>query len=178
MHEHPRVHVTATGLRLLRVRLDAARAAYKAVCDDNPAARESGDSSVWHDNFAFEENQRLMHQLAARIRDLETELAHIILVEPLRAAPHRAVIGARVRYRIEGEAAPRNCTLVGHGEGLPEARHVAYDSPLGAALLGARPGDELDIPMAGRLRPAEVLAIDLADELPTLDATGAGGGRP
>jgi transcription elongation factor GreA len=178
MHERTHIYVTAKGLRLLRTRLDAARAAYKAVCDDNPAARESGDSSVWHDNFAFEENQRLMHQLAARIRDLETELAHVVVVDPLRAAPHRAVIGAGVRYHIEGEPAARSCILVGHGEGLPEARHVAYDSPLGAALLGARPGDELDIPVAGRLRPAEVIAIDLVDVFSAADAIGAeGSGR-
>jgi transcription elongation factor GreA len=177
MHDRSSIHVTATGLRLLRARLDAARAAYKAVCDDNPAARESGDSSVWHDNFAFEENQRLMHQLAARIRDIEAELARVILVEPLRATPPRAVIGARVRYRIDGESATRTCTLVGHGEGFPEARRVAYDSPLGAALLGARPGDELDIPVAGRLRPAEVVGIDLADDLSALEAAGIDGVR-
>lgn len=161
--EQEKFYVTAAGLLAIRARLESARAAFKSVCDDNPAARESGDSSVWHDNFAFEENQRLMHVLAARIRELEQELARADVVPRLDAAPARAVIGARVSYRVEGERNVRECTLVGHGEGRPEARHVAYDSPLGAALLGATVGDEVEVVLGGRARPASIVAIEAGE---------------
>ena len=161
MLDQPSFYVTPVGLAAIRTRLESARASFKAVCDDNPAARESGDSSVWHDNFAFEENQRLMHQLAVRIRDLQLELARAILVSLPEITPRRAVIGARVVYRVEGEGSVRICTLVGHGEGRPEARCVAYDSPLGAALLGAAVDDEVEVVLAGRARQATVLALEL-----------------
>jgi transcription elongation factor GreA len=159
----PSFYVTPIGLSAIRARLEAARAAFKSVCDDNPAARESGDSSVWHDNFAFEENQRLMHQLAARIRDLETELANAIVVSLPELVPTQVVIGARVLYAVDGERQPRTCTLVGHGEGRPELRCIAYDSPLGAALLGARMGDEVELVIGGRACLGTIVAIALAD---------------
>lgn len=156
------LYVTPRGLGMMRARLEAARAAFKSVCDDNPAARESGDSSVWHDNFAFEENQRLMHQLASRIRELETALAHAVLVDLPEAEPRQAAIGTRVLYTLEGERTPRACTLVGHGEGRPDIRCVAYDSPLGTALLGARLGDEVEVMIAGRSRVATIVALERA----------------
>jgi transcription elongation GreA/GreB family factor len=145
-------YVTRIGLAAIRTRLEAARASFRAVCDDNPAARESGDSSVWHDNFAFEENQRLMHQLA-----------HAVLVPALDATPRRAVIGARVTYRFADERTSRSCVLVGHGEGRPESRWVAYDSPLGASLLGAGIDDEVELVLGGRARIATIEHIDGCD---------------
>lgn len=156
-------YVTKIGLAAIRGRIEAARASFRAVCDDNPAARESGDSSVWHDNFAFEENQRLMHQLATRIRELETELAHAVLVPAPDAMPRRAVIGARVTYRFADERTSRSCVLVGHGEGRPEARWVAYDSPLGASLLGAGIDDEVELVLGGRARTATIERVDGCD---------------
>lgn len=156
------LYVTPRGLAALRARLDSARAAYKRVCDDNPAARESGDSSVWHDNFAFEENQRLMHQLAARIRALENELDRLVVVARPEAEPRRAVVGTCITYRRDDETTSRRCVLVGHGEGRPERREVAYDSPLGACLLGVTVGDEVEIPVGGVVRRATIEAIELA----------------
>ncbi|GAB4195538.1 MAG: hypothetical protein OHK0013_01800 [Sandaracinaceae bacterium] len=175
MNDPSPLYVTETGLALMRARVDAARAAFKSVCDDNPAARESGDSSVWHDNFAFEENQRLMHQLATRIRELETALARAALVTPPEAVPTRVVIGTRVVYAIDGERTRRTCTVVGHGEGRPELRCAAYDSPLGAALLGARTGDEVELVLSGRACVGTVLAIELADRALFSERSTAGG---
>ena len=82
-----RYYFTQAGHTTCLRRIDAARAAYQAVCNDNPAAREAGDSSVWHDNFAFEENQRQMHQLARVVRDLERVLEHAEIVAPTRSTP-------------------------------------------------------------------------------------------
>lgn len=155
-----RYYFTRDGLARFVARLDEARAAYKAVCDDNPEARESGDSSVWHDNFAFEENQRQMHQLARRVREMEQVLGRAELVEPLAATPGRVVLGARVTYRFDDDDEERACAIASYRDGDPTEGRVSYESPLGRALVGAREGDEVELVIAGRARILEVLVIE------------------
>jgi len=166
-------YFTAGGLARFRARLEAARAAYRAICDDNPAAREAGDSSVWHDNFAFEGNQRLMHQLARRVRELEHVLEQAEVVTLGGAAPDRVTLGVRVVYRLDDDREARWCVIVGYDEGAPKQRRVAYDAPLGRALLGARVGDERELELAGGMRWARVESIELDrdEEVVTCAAT-------
>lgn len=152
------------GLERLQQRISEARRAYKAVCDDNPAAAESGDSSVWHDNFAFEENQRQMHQLARRVRDLETVFRGATLITAEEAPRDRAFVGTRVRYRLDEEDSPRSCILVGWDDGEPKKSRISYNSPLGTALFGAHPGEEREVLLAGKPHLVEIVSVELAEE--------------
>jgi transcription elongation GreA/GreB family factor len=159
-----RYFFTPRGVERLRRRIAEARAAYLAVCEQNPEAREAGDSSVWHDNFAFEETQRQMHQLARRVRDLESVLLLAEVVTPERA-PVRAAIGTRVHYRLDGQERASVATLVGWDDGDPASKRVSYNSPLGVALIGATVGEERELLAGGRPRTAEILAIEVAEDL-------------
>lgn len=154
-----RYYLTTGGQRRLQGRLDRFRAEYKAVCDDNPAALESGDSSGWHDNFAFEENQRQMHRLANRIRELERVLESAEVVPPLEAPPERAFLGARVTWCFEDEDEERTVWIAGWNDGDPASGRVSYNSPLGRALLGAVPGDLRTFAVGGRERRLEILEV-------------------
>jgi transcription elongation factor GreA len=158
------VYLTTAGLERLRTRLAETRAAFKAVCDDNPAAREAGDSSVWHDNFAFEENQRRMHMLAARVRELESTLERVVVVSPPKVAPERVAVGTRVRYRFDDEPQVRTCVIAGWEDGDKRAGRVSYNSPLGEHLVGARVGAVVEVELAGRYREVTVVAVELAEE--------------
>jgi len=152
------------GLERLQHRIAEARRAYKAICDDNPAAAESGDSSVWHDNFAFEENQRQMHQLARRVRDLEGIFHGATLITPAEAPRDRAFVGSRVRYRLDEEETVRSCILVGWDDGDPRLQRISYNSPLGAALFGAHPGEEREVTLHGKVRSVEIVGVEIAEE--------------
>ena len=156
-----RVVLTPGGKRRLHRRLAEFRAEFEAVVADNPAALESGDSSGWHDNFAFEDNQRRMHQLAHRVRTLERVLERAEVVPPLRRAPERVIVGAAVRWRFldDPEDLERALWLAGFEDGDPAAGRVSYDSPLGAALVGAEEGDVRGVRINGRSRQVEVLAL-------------------
>ena len=177
-----RVVLTPGGKRRLHQRLALVRAEYDAVVADNPAALEAGDNSGWHDNFAFEENQRRMHQLAHRLRELERVVDRAEVVPPLAHVPERVVVGASVRWRFDdgGPADEQRLWVAGFEDGDPPAGRVSYDSPLGRALLGAIEGDLREVVIAGRRRQVEVLALgptppggDAVD----LDARGAVAGE-
>lgn len=155
---------TPGGIARLRERIAVARAAYKAVCDDNPAALESGDTSGWHDNFAFEENQRQMHQLARHVRDLEAVAAQAIVVPLPRQEPERVILGARVEYRFLDEAQPRMGWLAGWEDGDPERGRISYNSPVGTALTGAEPGDTREVRIGAVRRQIEVLNVLCLEE--------------
>jgi transcription elongation factor GreA len=152
------VILTPGGHARLLARIAAARAAYKAICDDNPAALESGDSSGWHDNFAFEENQRQMHKLARLVRDLEAMAARVTVVPVLTDAPDTVVIGASVTWSTLG-GERRSAWIAGHGDGDPSAGRISYDSPLGRQLLGAEVGDQRSVELGGRAVEIEVQAL-------------------
>ncbi len=151
---------TPGGIRRLNRRIREVRAAYQEVCDDNPAALESGDTSGWHDNFAFEENQRKMHQLARRVRDLELIQARAEEVPVLVEEPERAWLGASVTWSFEDEPdAHRSVWIAGYEDGEPGLGRVSYNSPLGSALVGAEEGEERKLVLDGRERRIEVLCV-------------------
>lgn len=152
------IYLTPGGLDRLRNRIDDARARYQAVVADNPAALESGDTSGWHDNFAFEDNQREMHRLARRIRDLEAVWSQVSVV-PLPRRPERAILGAQVRWRYLDETEERSCWIAGFDDGDPDRGRISYNSPLGAALLGAEPGDERTAKIGDQQKRLEILDI-------------------
>ena len=150
---------TPGGIARLRARIASVRGAYKAVCDDNPAALESGDTSGWHDNFAFEENQRQMHQLARQVRDLEFVASQAQIVPVPRHEPERLILGARFSYRFMNDEEIRWGWLAGWEDGDPEVGRVSYNSPLGVALLGAEPGDVRELCLGGQVRAIEVVEV-------------------
>lgn len=158
-----RLYLTPGGAERLRRRIAAARAAYQAVVDDNPAALESGDTSGWHDNFAFEENQRQMHQLGRQVRELETLLGRAAVVPIPKAVPERVILGSRARWRFLEEAEERAAWISGWDDGDPERGRVSYNSPLGAALVGAEPGDERELRTNGAVRKIEVVDVEPVD---------------
>ena len=152
-------YFTPGGFERLCARIRNVRAAYQAVCDDNPEALESGDTSGWHDNFAFEENQRQMHQLARRVRDLEVIKARSETYRALAGTPERVVLGASVVLQYEDEEAPRRVWIAGWDDGNPTRGRVSYNSPLGTALIGAEPGEEREVRIEKMVRKLEVLEV-------------------
>ncbi|MFU8887751.1 MAG: GreA/GreB family elongation factor [Trueperaceae bacterium] len=74
--------------------------------------------------------------------------------------------GATVDVEVSGARRPatQRLTLVGVDEADPTAGRVAFVSPIGRALLGARVGEEVAIDGAGETRRWRVRAIVEADE--------------
>ena len=153
-----RLATTRAGYRRMEERLRAARAEYNAVVASNPEAAEAGDSSVWHDNFAYEENQRRMHQWARRVRDLQSTLARLEVVDPPEA-PERVTIACRVSIVDVASGRERTYEVAGYDDGDPSQGRVSYNSPLGRALIGAEVGEELRVMVGKTTCELEVVAI-------------------
>ena len=164
MNNNRRYLFTPDGIKRLRQRIARARAAYKEICDSNEDAAGSGDSSVWHDNFAYEENQRQMHQQAKRVRDLEGVLAAAEVVPPHELRLDRVTVGTWVSCQKDRDSKPRRFYIAGYDDGEPSLGRISYNSPMGRHLMGAEEGDVLEIFFAGRHTELEILEVSTGPE--------------
>ena len=153
------VPITRQGHRLLRERLAALTTAGRADASARvrDARADEGDPA---------ENPELMHalqaqeQLERRIAELESQLARARVLEGA-SANGEVAIGTRVRLRrLEDRGAPLEFRVVSSIEADPGRGRLSIESPVGAALLGRRAGDTVEV-MAprGTLR-FEVMAVN------------------
>jgi transcription elongation factor GreA len=157
------MYLTPGGMLRLKNRIEGARASYQAIVADNPAALESGDTSGWHDNFAFEENQRQMHRLGRLVHDLEALYGQATLT-PLPKKSETVVIGTRVQWRFIGENDFQSCWIAGWDDGDPDKNRVSYSSPFGQALIGAEVGEERSVRVGSVLKVVEIMEIEPISE--------------
>ena len=108
-------------------------------------AREMGDLSENGDYHAAKDHQGHME---ARIRTLEAILENSQIVED--AVEGVVSAGSIVTIRYDGDDDDMAETyLVGHIEEKGEHDVISPTSPLGAALIGRRPGDEVEYDAPG-----------------------------
>jgi len=117
------------------------------MADVRRLAERSVHSGEERDRVAFE-------QAARRLVSVRAVLGSAQIVDD----PAIAAIGRRVTLREE-DGALESYALVIPGDGDPAQGWVSVDSPLGAAMLGARPGDRVEVVAPAGVRTVTVTAI-------------------
>ena len=117
------------------------------------AARELGDLRENADYTAAREEQSF---LEGRVQALEDRLRRAVVVE--EAATGRVMIGSTVRVETGGDEL--TYTIVGSAEADPAAGRLSSVSPVGAALLGAVAGGEVEVRTPRGPVRYRVIAVD------------------
>jgi transcription elongation factor GreA len=136
----PAATLTAEGAERLRAELtELTQVKRPEVIARIRAAKELGDLKENADYSSAREEQSF---LEGRVQALEARLrdAVIAVVPPSGAG---ADLGSRVTVEIDGMT--DTYTLVGTAEADPAAGRLSVASPVGRALLGARPGAEVAV---------------------------------
>lgn len=110
-----------------------------AVVQRIQTAREFGDLAENSEYDAAKEEQSL---LESRIEELEKVLHKAQLIGP-KTTTDFVVIGTTVVVEVDGER--DEFTIVGTMEADPAARLISNESPVGAALLGAKAGEVINV---------------------------------
>ncbi len=106
--------------------------------------RENAEYSAAKDALA--ENERRIHQL-------EDKLARAEIVSDSNVPTDKAFLGAKVKVLDLDTDQEDEYTLVGTDEANPVEGLISVTSPVGKALLGKGPGDEVEIDVpAGTLK--------------------------
>jgi transcription elongation factor GreA len=119
------------------------------------SARELGDLSENGDYHAAKEEQGKME---ARIRHLQAVVKHAEIVEG--GATDAVQPGSVVAIRYEGDDEAERYLIGSIEERHDDLEVVSPGSPLGKALMGARPGDVVDYEAPGGVLKVEIVAID------------------
>ena len=147
--------VSAEGLDRLRVELeDLTNVQRPQVIERVKTARELGDLK---ENADYEAARNEQSFLEGRIRSIRSRLDHAEVADPNATEKGAVAVGSTVVVVSDGER--MTYELVGAGEADPASGPISYASPVGRALMGARPGDEVTAALPGRELRLRVIEV-------------------
>ena len=115
-----------------------------------------GDRS---ENAEYIYGKRRLREIDSRLEFLNKRLEQLVIVEVSDREDGRVVFGAWVRI-AEGESGDEiEYRIVGPDEFDVEAGCISMDSPIGRALLGRAPGDEVTVQRPKGSATFEILAV-------------------
>ena len=155
MKKHP---MTAAGASALKSELHHLKTVDRpAIVRAIAEARSHGDISENAEYDAAKERQGFIE---ARIRDIESKLAHAHIVNPAEIdASGKIVFGATVDLEDLGSGEAVRYQIVGDDEADIKAGKVSVSSPIARALIGKHAGDTAEVEAPSGVREYEVLAV-------------------
>jgi transcription elongation factor GreA len=119
-------------------------------------ARAHGDLSENAEYAAAKDRQGF---LEGRIGELEHKIAHAEVIDIRKLDNSRAMFGSRVLLENIDTGEDVEYQLVGPDESNIQKGKISISSPLGRAMMGKKPGDELTLQAPGGMRSYEVIEI-------------------
>ena len=152
-----RVPVTKEGYETLKKELETLKRIerpqnIKAIEE----ARAHGDLS---ENAEFHAAKDRQGFIEGRISELEFKVANADIIEIKKLPKDRAVFGSRVILENIDTGEDVKYQLVGPDESDIDKGRISITSPLGKAMLGKKPGDELTVQVPGGKRVYELVEI-------------------
>ncbi len=139
------VVVTREGYNKLEQELENLRTVKrKEVADKIKVARGYGDLS---ENAEYDAAKEEQASVEARIADLEATLKLARIMDESELSNDTASIGMHVKIladQEEGEE-PESYDITGSTEADMNLNRISDESPVGAALIGHKPGDAVDV---------------------------------
>ncbi|MEY3904027.1 MAG: hypothetical protein RL189_3333 [Pseudomonadota bacterium] len=134
--------ITPVGFKKLKDELDfLLRKERPRVVDEVRQAVLQGDRS---ENAEYQYGKKRLREIDRRVRFLNKRVEHARVIDPKEQNPDCVRFGATVT--IEDENGQRRVyQIVGEDEIDLAAKKISWKSPVGAGLLKAKKGDELEI---------------------------------
>ncbi len=124
------------------------------------AIREAKSHGDLRENAAYHEAKLNQQRLDSRIADLEKALQLAKIVDRPEDAASLAHLGSKVRLKDLDFDDEFSVTLVGSFEADPAKDLISIGSPLGEALLGREPGNEVVVEAPAGTSKYRVLAVE------------------
>jgi len=150
--------MTVSGAQRLKVELQRLKTVERpAIVRAIAEARSHGDISENAEYDAAKERQGF---LEARIRDIESKLAHAHVVDPAQVdAGGKIVFGATVDLEDLASGDEVSYQIVGDDEADIKSGKISVNSPIARALIGKHAGDTAEVDAPSGVREYEVLAV-------------------
>ncbi|MCK6489096.1 MAG: transcription elongation factor GreA [Planctomycetes bacterium] len=136
------IPVTADGKRKLNQELDELTSRVPVIAKAIEEAREKGDL---RENAEYHAAREEMAMINARIAELKGKLSRAVVVDETQIDTSRVAFGAKIKLRELKTKTSEDWQLVGEGEDDPLENRILTSSPMGAALLGRKAGDTIEV---------------------------------
>ncbi len=124
------------------------------IKNDIAVARSFGDLS---ENSEYDEARNEQAKNEARIKELEELVENAVILD--ESSIDTSVVSLGSNVKVEGAMGIVNYDLVGSNESNPMEGKISDQSPIGAALIGKRAGDEVSIVTPGGVIEMKVLEV-------------------
>jgi len=149
------VYLTLEGKKKLEEELQyLTRVRRKEIAEDIRLAKEEGDLS---ENSAYDEAKMAQGFNEGRVQTIEAQLRNAVIING-NGHSDKVDIGSTVTVTEDGDE-EETYQIVGSAEADPMNGKISNESPIGRALLGAKPGDEVKAETPGGEIVFKVLKI-------------------
>ena len=142
-------YVTIDGLASLEQELEELKARRPEIAESLRAAMADKD---FRENAPLDAARDAQAHLEARIRAIEDQLRHAVIIDP-ETKRGRANVGSTVKVLNLSSDSEQTFQLVSPSEVNPASGKISVESPVGLAVINQGPGDEVLVEApAGQLR--------------------------
>ena len=126
------------------------------IKNDIAVARSFGDLS---ENSEYDEARNEQAKNEARIKELEELLENAVILDESSIDTSVVSLGSNVKVYNNAMAMEMTYDLVGSNEANPMEGKISDQSPIGAALIGKRAGDEIEVEVPNGTVSMKVLEV-------------------
>ena len=142
------IYMTSAGVETLSLKIESLKSRINEIQEEKAIAYwGSGDG--WHDNPGFNQLEQLEHRKISELVELRTRLSNSKVWDESLNDGKSVQIGSVVEYQqVNQDNASFNSIrvrIVGFLESNLTKMHIAYDSPIGEALLHRKVGDQFEL---------------------------------
>lgn len=155
---HPELNYMAptTQLRLIQ---ELEVVSKKAVEAEKMLGQTFDSAQDWHDNFAYENQQREVQRLYKKQTELKGKLKDVVLLKP-NEITDVVDVGHTVQVLFENEKEPETYTILGKEDTHTQKNWISYLAPLAQALMGTTPDSVVEIKLPeNRTTSVKLLSI-------------------
>ncbi len=157
VHDDVGNQITPDGLAALEAEIEQLETeGRRQIAERLSTARAWGDLK---ENSEYHDAKNAQAHLETKILRLQGLRRNAVVVEP-GSTRGEAALGVAVTVRDVERGRDATHTLVSASESDPAAGRLSIDSPLGRALMGARPGDVVTFEAPRGPRRLEIVALD------------------
>ena len=144
MHEHSnKTVVSVEGMKKLEEKLQYLTTVRRAeVAEQISIARGFGDLS---ENAEYDEAKNEQSRLEAEIIELENAIRTAIVIDNTDVSTDAVNVGTIVKVFYVDDDEEEEYAIVGARESDPMNNRISNESPIGAALLGHKEGEEVEV---------------------------------
>lgn len=149
--------VSVEGMKKLEEKLQYLTTVRRAeVAEQIAVARGFGDLS---ENAEYDEAKNEQSRLEAEIIELENAIRTAVVIDDSEISTDSVNVGTTVKVLYVDDDEEEEYAIVGARESDPMNNRISNESPIGAALLGHKEGDEVQVDAPDGAIRLKVLAI-------------------